>query len=87
MGIGVVSYGVFLWHGPIVLAFRDWGLTFPGRAGFLANLAIIGSVTVLLSIATYRLVEEPSLRRRARSRPVARDPEPLVSAAEQAAAS
>jgi peptidoglycan/LPS O-acetylase OafA/YrhL len=68
VGIGVVSYGVFLWHAPIILAFKDWGLTFTGRAGFIANLAIIGTVTVLLSIATYRLVEVPCLRRRARSR-------------------
>jgi peptidoglycan/LPS O-acetylase OafA/YrhL len=86
VGIGVVSYGVFLWHGPLILAFRDWGLTFPGQAGFLANLAIIGSVTVLLSIVTYRLVEEPCLRRRARPRRAPRDVEPLASAAEQAAA-
>lgn len=86
VGLGVVSYGVFLWHGPLILAFNDWGLTFSGRAGFLANLVIIGSVTVLLSIATYRLVEEPCLRRRSRPRQVARDAEPLTSAAEQAAA-
>jgi peptidoglycan/LPS O-acetylase OafA/YrhL len=86
VGIGVVSYGVFLWHGPLILALRDWGLTFPGQAGFLANLAIIGSVTVLLSIVTYRLVEEPCLRRRARPRHMQRDLEPLASAAEQAAA-
>jgi peptidoglycan/LPS O-acetylase OafA/YrhL len=87
VGIGVVSYGVFLWHGPLILVLRDWGLTFPGQAGFLANLAIIGSVTVLLSIVTYRLVEEPCLRRRARSRQVPRvTSDHLASAAEQAAA-
>jgi peptidoglycan/LPS O-acetylase OafA/YrhL len=86
VGIGVVSYGVFLWHGPLILAFKDWGLTYPGRAGFLVNLALIGGVTVLLSIATYRLVEEPCLRRRARSRSASRDLEPLTTPAEQAAA-
>jgi peptidoglycan/LPS O-acetylase OafA/YrhL len=82
--VGVVSYGVFLWHGPIIIALEERGLTFSGRAGFLANLAIIASVTVLLSIATYRFVEEPSLRRRARTRPDRPDPQP-IAAAEHAA--
>ena len=82
--VGVVSYGVFLWHGPLIISLQERGLTFSGRAGFLANLAIIASVTVLLSIATYRFVEEPSLRRRASSRHDGPDPQ-LIAAAEHAA--
>jgi peptidoglycan/LPS O-acetylase OafA/YrhL len=81
--VGVVSYSVFLWHEPIVRGLQEHGLTVSGRAGFVANLAIVATVTMLLSIATYRFVEEPSLRRRARSRHDGPNPQPI--AAEQAA--
>jgi peptidoglycan/LPS O-acetylase OafA/YrhL len=81
--IGVVSYGVFLWHGPIIISLEEHGVTFSGRAGLFANLAIVGCATLLLSIATYRFVEAPSLRRRGRSRRP--DAERMAAAAESAA--
>lgn len=84
--IGVVSYGVFLWHGPIIISLEGHGMTFSGRAGLFANLAIVGCATLLLSIATYRFVEAPSLRRRGRSRRRERpDVEPMAAAADSAA--
>ncbi len=66
--IGVVSYSVFLWHEPLVRFLQAHGLTFAGRAGFLANLALTAAITLLLSFVTYRLVEAPALRLKSRSR-------------------
>lgn len=65
--VGVVSYSVFLWHEPLVRFLQSHGLTFAGRAGFLANLVLAGTLTLLLSFATYRLVEAPALRLKSRS--------------------
>jgi peptidoglycan/LPS O-acetylase OafA/YrhL len=87
VAVGVVSYGVFLWHGPIIISLQEHELTFPGRAGLLANLAIVACATLLLSIATYRFVEAPSLRRRGPPRRVGGpDTEPLAMAAAAEAA-
>ena len=67
--VGVVSYSLFLWHEPIIWWLRDRGLLASGggAAGFLLNLVIVGSVSLALSALTYRLVELPALRRKART--------------------
>ena len=66
--VGVVSYSVFLWHEPLIRFLQAHGLTFAGRAGFLANLALTAAITLLLSFVTYRLVEAPALRLKSRAR-------------------
>ena len=66
--VGVISYSVFLWHEPLVRFLQAHGLTFAGRAGFLANLALTAAITLLLSFVTYRLVEAPALRLKSRAR-------------------
>jgi peptidoglycan/LPS O-acetylase OafA/YrhL len=66
---GIISYSVFLWHYPIIIALRAHGLTFDGRAGFFANVAIVGAVTILFSTVTYLLVEAPALRLKFARRP------------------
>jgi peptidoglycan/LPS O-acetylase OafA/YrhL len=66
--VGVVSYGLFLWHEPIIWWLRDRGmLAAGGIAGFLLNLVIVGTVSLALSALTYKLVELPALRRKART--------------------
>lgn len=73
IGIGVISYSVYLWHVPVMLWLRGHGLTSghnPG--GFVLNLALAATVTGALSWATYRLVEKPALKLKAHSR-AARD--------------
>jgi len=62
VGIGLVSYSVFLWNDPVVLWMSHHGLTVGGRAGFVANVAMVAAVTLGLSFLTYRLVELPALR-------------------------
>jgi peptidoglycan/LPS O-acetylase OafA/YrhL len=61
---GLASYSLFLWHDPLVRAFRDAGLTIDGRAGFFVNLALIGVVAGIASTLTYRFVEKPALARK-----------------------
>jgi peptidoglycan/LPS O-acetylase OafA/YrhL len=67
--VGVLSYSLFLWHEPIIWWLRDRGMLASegGVAGFLLNLVIVGTVSLALSALTYRLVELPALRRKART--------------------
>lgn len=73
IGIGLISYSVYLWHVPVMLWLRGHGLTSGrGPGGFVLNLALAATVTGALSWATYRLVEKPALKLKAHSR-AARD--------------
>jgi peptidoglycan/LPS O-acetylase OafA/YrhL len=61
--LGLISYGIFLWHGPIVqeLAARgvlDW---IPGIATLVLALVTL-AVVVPIATLSYRLVEQPFLR-------------------------
>lgn len=67
--VGVASYSLFLWHNPLVQWLQAHGLTLGGTLGFLVNLALIAGLAIAISLATYRLVEAPSLRLR---RPIER---------------
>jgi peptidoglycan/LPS O-acetylase OafA/YrhL len=60
--VGTASYSLYLWHLPIL----EW-LPDPGRhgaSGFLVMLAVGGSVSVVVALVSYRLVERPLLLRR-----------------------
>jgi peptidoglycan/LPS O-acetylase OafA/YrhL len=67
VAIGLVSYGLFLWNEPLARLLSNEGFTFAGRWGFVANLVVIGAVSGALAAITYRLVEVPALRRKARA--------------------
>jgi peptidoglycan/LPS O-acetylase OafA/YrhL len=58
--VGQRSYGIYLWHWPIVVAFARA----PGEQpeSPLRSMAIVGA-TLLLAAASYRLVEQPIRRR------------------------
>jgi len=64
--VGIASYSIFLWHGPVIDFLREHGLTTAGRSGFGVNLALVVAVTGVLSLVTYRYVERPALRLKAR---------------------
>ena len=70
VAVGLVSYSLFLWHEPLIRWLREHGMTLSGSAGFVANLVVVGAVAGLLSFLTYRYIELPALRRKARQ-PVA----------------
>jgi peptidoglycan/LPS O-acetylase OafA/YrhL len=66
VAVGLVSYSLFLWHEPLIRWLREHGMTLSGSAGFVANLVVVGAVAGLLSVLTYRYIELPALRRKAR---------------------
>ncbi|KQR96269.1 hypothetical protein ASG12_18950 [Williamsia sp. Leaf354] len=62
--VGEVSYSVYLWHMPVIwtLARHHWA--FPATLpGFYANVVLVFVVTLLLSSATYLLIEKPAQQR------------------------
>lgn len=65
--VGLWSYSVYLWHLPVILLLRRWGVeshNYLTLAG--CWLATLG-VTLALSAVTFNLVEAPMLRRKRRS--------------------
>lgn len=61
--LGLVSYGIYLWHGPIMLKLdrsgaSDW---LPG-SGVLSLLVTTLAITVPVAALSYYLIERPSLR-------------------------
>ena len=58
VALGVISYGVYLWHWPLIVIARDRGWTGGG-----ADLGVL-AVTLLASVVSYRLVERPIRRAR-----------------------
>jgi peptidoglycan/LPS O-acetylase OafA/YrhL len=74
--VGVVSYGVYLWHVPLLIFARSNGLL---PDGFLPALAAVLPVVLTVAAASWYLVERPLMaraerprRRRARRRAEAR---------------
>jgi peptidoglycan/LPS O-acetylase OafA/YrhL len=61
---GLASYSLFLWHEPITRLLAEQGLTFVGRGGFAANIAVVALIGGGLAGATYRFVERPALARK-----------------------
>lgn len=64
MVLGTVSYGLYLWHFPVLLCFRVWlrepGVAWPGFWMFW-SLSLLASLA--LASLSYWLVERPCLRR------------------------
>jgi peptidoglycan/LPS O-acetylase OafA/YrhL len=56
-----LSYGVYLIHAPMVVAF---GILFPNISNWVLLAVIVSIVTGLLSYLCRRLVEEPALRKK-----------------------
>jgi peptidoglycan/LPS O-acetylase OafA/YrhL len=79
--VGLVSYSVFLWHGPIVRWLAGHDLVLAGRLGFGVNTLFLLALTLACSAITYRFVEEPALRLKARRRPSEPIPPAQLSAA------
>jgi peptidoglycan/LPS O-acetylase OafA/YrhL len=57
LGLGVISYGVFLWHFPVMDALQ---MT-PLWTSEATNFALVVTLTVALAIASWRLVERRAL--------------------------
>ena len=62
--LGLVSYGIFLWHLPIVVEVGESGLSLPGVPRVLEVLVPGLAITVVCAAASYYVVERPFLRRK-----------------------
>ena len=58
---GLISYGVFLWHEPLIWVLQREGLTQGGRSGFLLALLSTTAVSVVAATVSWRCVERPAL--------------------------
>jgi peptidoglycan/LPS O-acetylase OafA/YrhL len=72
LAAGAWSYGIFLWHWPLLNELRDRGLTRDGVGGFLFNVGLVLLLTLVAAAITYRFVEQPALRRKRTSQPALR---------------
>jgi peptidoglycan/LPS O-acetylase OafA/YrhL len=62
VGLGAISYGVFLWHAPLLRALlAEYGLLSPAHV-FPRNLAVLLAVALPLATATYLAIERPAIR-------------------------
>lgn len=60
VAIGVVSYGLYLWHLPLLLAARELGLL---RGGFALRFVIVFALAGAAAALSWRYVEQPLIRR------------------------
>lgn len=60
--LGLVSYGIFLWHSPIMLYLNDHGAQGWLPFGFPALLVATLAITIPIAALSYYLVEKPVLR-------------------------
>jgi peptidoglycan/LPS O-acetylase OafA/YrhL len=68
VAIGRISYGLYLWHNPVSFALSDLGLPAAWHGLFAFT------ITILIAVASYRLIERPLLHRRAVPRRAAAGP-------------
>lgn len=59
VALGVISYGFYLWHLPLMLFWRRLGI----EGGWVETAAITFPVTLAIAIASWKLVESPILKR------------------------
>jgi peptidoglycan/LPS O-acetylase OafA/YrhL len=60
--LGLVSYGVFLWHSPIMLYLNDHGAQTWLPFGFPSLLLCTLAITIPIAALSYYFVEKPALR-------------------------
>jgi peptidoglycan/LPS O-acetylase OafA/YrhL len=57
-GTGIVSYGLYLWHLPLILALRSAGVL---PEPFIPRLAVVLAASFLAAWLSWRLVERPAI--------------------------
>lgn len=60
VAIGVISYGIYLWHLPLLLVARHAGLM---PDPFLLRVGVVLGLALVAGAASWRLVERPVIRR------------------------
>jgi peptidoglycan/LPS O-acetylase OafA/YrhL len=65
--VGVVSYGVFLWHFDWITQLDDWGFSrLPHASRFVVVLVVATALTLVTATASWFVVERPALARKDR---------------------
>lgn len=64
VSVGVASYGLFLWHEPLVRTLESRGWTLAGAPGFATSFLVVAAVAGGLATLTHRFVEAPALGRK-----------------------
>jgi peptidoglycan/LPS O-acetylase OafA/YrhL len=60
--LGAISYGIYLWHWPLLMKLSDWGLARSHTFQPEIRWAIAGiGLSILLGALSYYLVERPAL--------------------------
>jgi peptidoglycan/LPS O-acetylase OafA/YrhL len=61
--LGAISYSIYLWHEPVLLALAGWeGLVRQTPGAFVADTAVVLAVSVLAGWLSYLLIERPTSR-------------------------
>jgi peptidoglycan/LPS O-acetylase OafA/YrhL len=59
--LGAISYSIYLWHEPTLLALAGWeGLVRQAPGAFLPDTAIVVVVSILVGWLSYSLIERPT---------------------------
>jgi peptidoglycan/LPS O-acetylase OafA/YrhL len=61
--LGLISYSIYLWHGPVLIALNNLHALPSGWAGVFTDPLIVAGITLPLSALTYRYVEAWSMER------------------------
>ena len=68
VGLGLVSYGIYLWHEGVLFEFRKWR-SYPAFSGHAAEVLIATlTITLVAATITFHGVEKPFLRLKPRRR-------------------
>jgi peptidoglycan/LPS O-acetylase OafA/YrhL len=59
VGLGLISYGIYLWHLPLILVTRKLGLL---PAAFAPRLALVSGLAISAAWLSWTLVERPIMR-------------------------
>lgn len=65
VGVGVVSYGLYLWHLPLILAIRQLGLL---PAALVPRFVVVLAVALSVATLSWKLLERPVIERASSSR-------------------
>ncbi|MEO7001530.1 MAG: acyltransferase [Ktedonobacterales bacterium] len=64
--VGLISYSLYLWHLPVITAFRPYILLLPSSLQVVGAIAVALGVALPIAYLSYQFVERPFLQRRHR---------------------